>query len=190
MDVAARWREEAGPQGEALRGRLTAAGPDALAAALTESGLPLWARELAAHRLGLAADPRAFEPLVLFLNHRDPERGAAAADALAHLGDPRTGRAAAALARNELRVAYALHPVRLLVRLRAPEAAPALIAVLDRRLAPHDPYHRIATACVLGLAELADPAAREVLTRALAHPRLAADAARALRALPTAPAGT
>ncbi|NUS88025.1 MAG: adenylosuccinate lyase, partial [Streptomyces sp.] len=67
---------------------------DALAAVLTEPGQPLWARELAAFRLGLAGDRRAFESLVLLLNHRDPPRCASAAHALARLGDPRTARAA------------------------------------------------------------------------------------------------
>src|SRR5690606_37566843 len=76
------------------------------------------------------------------LNHRDPPRCAAAAHALARLGDPRTARAAAALATNELRVAYALHPVRLLTALRAPEAVPALVTTLRRRLRPQDPHHR------------------------------------------------
>ncbi|PZH03747.1 adenylosuccinate lyase, partial [Streptomyces sp. NTH33] len=90
---------------------------DELAEVLTAPGQPLWARELAAFRLGLAGDRRAFESLVLLLNHRDPQRCASAACALARLGDPRTARAAAALATNELRVAYALHPVRLLVEL-------------------------------------------------------------------------
>ncbi|OSP40498.1 adenylosuccinate lyase, partial [Streptomyces sp. 13-12-16] len=68
--------------------------PDTLAGVLTEPGQPLWARELAAFRLGLAGDRRAFEALVLLLNHRDPPRCAAAAHALARLGDPRTARAA------------------------------------------------------------------------------------------------
>ena len=45
-----------------------------LAAALTENECPLWARELAAFRLGCAGDRRAFEALVLLLNHRDPAR--------------------------------------------------------------------------------------------------------------------
>ncbi|CAM5703618.1 hypothetical protein SVIOM74S_00334 [Streptomyces violarus] len=52
---------------------------DALAAVLTEPGQPLWARELAAFRLGLAEDRRAFESLVLLLNHRDPPRCASTA---------------------------------------------------------------------------------------------------------------
>ncbi|WP_103505806.1 adenylosuccinate lyase, partial [Streptomyces sp. FM008] len=112
---------------------LAATGVEELNAVLTAPQEPLWARELAAFRLGTAGDARAFETLVLLLNHREPARCAAAAHALAELGDPRTARAAAALATNELRVAYALHPVRLLVALRAPEAVPALIAVLERR---------------------------------------------------------
>src|SRR5215213_9940160 len=100
---------------------------DELAGVLTEPGQPLWARELAAFRLGLAGDGRSFEALVLLLNHRDPPRCAFAA-----------------LATNELRVAYALHPVRLLTRLRAPESVPALITTLERRLRPRDPYRKVA----------------------------------------------
>ncbi|MGW4688214.1 adenylosuccinate lyase [Streptomyces sp. NPDC004244] len=180
-DVLERLRAEA--DGSPRYRELLDADPDALAASLLSAGLPLWARELAAYRLGLAGDRRAFEPLVLLLNHRDPARCAAAAEALAALGDPRTARAAAALATNELRTAYALQPVRLLVVLRAPESAPALIRTLSRRLVPHDPYWRVALACVEGLGALSDPSAREVLTRAQAHPRLAVAATRALRAL-------
>ncbi|MGW2346861.1 adenylosuccinate lyase [Streptomyces sp. NPDC001661] len=157
---------------------------DELAAVLTAPQQPLWARELAAYRLGMAGDGRAFESLVLLLNHRDPERCAAAAEALAALGDPRTARAAAALATNELRVAYALHPVRLLTQLRAPESAPALIATLRRRLVPHDPYRKVALACVEGLGSLADPRAREVLKEAATHQRLAMAAEAALARLP------
>jgi HEAT repeat protein len=157
---------------------------DALAAVLIEPRQPLWARELAAFRLGLAGDRRAFESLVLLLNHRDPPRCACAAYALARLGDPRTARAAAALATNELRVAYALHPVRLLVELRAPEAVPALITTLQRRLRPHDPYRRVALACVEGLGTLGDARARPVLDEALAHPVLAEAAVRALGRIP------
>ncbi|MEU1851413.1 adenylosuccinate lyase [Streptomyces sp. NPDC019990] len=157
---------------------------DALAGVLTEPGQPLWARELAAFRLGLARDRRAFESLVLLLNHRDPPRCASAAYALARLGDPRTARAAAALATNELRVAYALHPVRLLVDLRAPEAVPALITTLRRRLRPNDPYRRVALACVDGLGTLGDTRARPVLNDALAHPVLAEAAVRALGRIP------
>ncbi|MFI7007687.1 adenylosuccinate lyase [Streptomyces sp. NPDC050145] len=181
--VTERIRKEAG--GTPAFERLAATEDrDSLAAVLTAPEQPLWARELAAHRLGCAGDRRAFEALVLLLNHRDPDRCAAAADALAALRDPRTARAAAALATNELRVAYALHAVRLLTRLRAPESAPALIATLRRRLAPHDPYRKVALACVEGLGSLADPRAREVLTEASAHPRLAMAAAAALARLP------
>ncbi|MFL4951673.1 adenylosuccinate lyase [Streptomyces sp. MMS24-I31] len=158
--------------------------PDELAEVLTAPGQPLWARELAAFRLGLGGDRRAFESLVLLLNHRDPQRCASAAHALARLGDPRTARAAAALATNELRVAYALHPVRLLVELRAPESVPALITTLQRRLSPHDPYRRVALACVEGLGDLADPRARPVLNEALAHPALARAAVHALSRIP------
>jgi HEAT repeat protein len=157
---------------------------DELAGVLTEPGQPLWARELAAFRLGLAGDRRAFESLVLLLNHRDPPRCAAAAYALARLDDPRTARAAAALATNELRVAYALHPVRLLAELRAPESVPALITTLERRLHPHDPYRRVALACVEGLGTLADARARPVLNEALAHPALAEAAVHALARIP------
>ncbi|MEU9391809.1 adenylosuccinate lyase [Streptomyces sp. NPDC048324] len=157
---------------------------DELAGVLTEPGQPLWARELAAFRLGLAGDRRAFESLVLLLNHRDPQRCASASYALARLGDPRTARAAAALATNELRVAYALHPVRLLAELRAPESVPALITTLERRLRPHDPYRRVALACVEGLGTLQDARARPVLNEALAHPALAEAAVRALARIP------
>lgn len=157
---------------------------DELAGVLSAPARPLWARELAAYRLGLAGDRRAFEPLVLLLNHRDPPRCASAAHALARLGDPRTARAAAALATNELRVAYALHPVRLLVALRAPEAVPALITTLARRLRPHDPYRLVALACVEGLGALGDERARPLLNEALAHPALAEAAAAALKRLP------
>ncbi|MEU3250760.1 adenylosuccinate lyase [Streptomyces sp. NPDC006997] len=157
---------------------------DRLAHVLTAPGQPLWARELAAFRLGLAGDRRAFESLVLLLNHRDPQRCASAAYALARLGDPRTARAAAALATNELRVAYALHPVRLLTALRAPESVPALISTLTRRLRPHDPYRRVGLACVEGLGALGDPRARPVLEAALAHPAFAEAAVRALARLP------
>ncbi|MER6211326.1 MULTISPECIES: adenylosuccinate lyase [unclassified Streptomyces] len=165
--------------------RLVATGDlDELAEVLTAPGHPLWARELAAFRLGLAGDRRAFESLVLLLNHREPQRCASAAYALARLDDPRTARAAAALATNELRVAYALHPVRLLADLRAPESVPALITTLQRRLRPHDPYRRVALACVEGLGELADPRARPVLNDALAHPALAEAAVHALGRIP------
>ncbi|MFJ4622082.1 adenylosuccinate lyase [Streptomyces sp. NPDC088812] len=174
-----RLRQESGHSAEF--GRLAATDDrDALAEVLIAAGQPLWAREMAAFRLGVAGDRRAFEALVLLLNHRDPPRCASAAHALARLGDPRTARAAAALATNELRVAYALHPVRLLVELRAPESVPALITTLRRRLGPHDPYRRVALACVEGLGALGDERARPVLNDALAHPVLAEAAVRAL----------
>ncbi|MGW7254357.1 adenylosuccinate lyase [Streptomyces sp. NPDC054834] len=178
-----RIRQESGDS--AAYERLAATGDlDELADVLTAAGQPLWARELAAFRLGLAGDRRAFESLVLLLNHRDPPRCASAAHALARLGDPRTARAAAALATNELRVAYALHPVRLLVQLRAPESVPALITTLERRLRPNDPYRRVALACVEGLGELGDDRARRVLNESLAHPALAEAAVHALARIP------
>ncbi|MFC9020165.1 adenylosuccinate lyase, partial [Streptomyces albidoflavus] len=80
--------------------------------------------------------------------------------------------------------AYALHPVRLLVALRAPEAVPALIAVLERRLAPGDRYQAVALACADGLGELGDPCARPVLRAALGRPGLAIVARGALDRLP------
>ncbi|MEU6280270.1 adenylosuccinate lyase [Streptomyces sp. NPDC047028] len=178
-----RLRQES--QGAVAYDRLLETGDaEVLADVLTAPGQPLWARELAAFRLGRAGDRRAFESLVLFLNHRDPPRCAAAAHALARLRDPRTARAAAALATNELRVAYALHPVRLLAELDGPESVPALITTLERRLRPHDPYHRVALACVEGLGALGDPRARRVLNEALAHPALAEAAVHALARIP------
>ncbi|MEU9154316.1 adenylosuccinate lyase [Streptomyces sp. NPDC048417] len=168
----------------AYDGLLATEDHDELAEVLTAAGQPLWARELAAYRLGTAGDRRAFETLVLLLNHRDPPRCASAAHALARLQDPRTARAAAALATNELRVAYALHPVRLLVVLRAPESVPALITTLERRLRPHDPYRKVALACVEGLGTLGDTRARRVLSEALAHPALAEAAVQALSHIP------
>ncbi|MEU7016524.1 HEAT repeat domain-containing protein [Streptomyces sp. 2RAF24] len=155
-------------------------GAEELHEALTAPGQPLWAREIAAFRLGLAGDPRAFEALVLLLNHRDAERCVSAAYALTRLGDPRTARAAAALATNELRVAYALLPVRLLAALRAPESVPALVEVLERRLAAGDPHWRVGLACVEGLGSLADARARGVLEAALPHPRFGGAAREAL----------
>ncbi|RII06846.1 hypothetical protein DSC45_35245 [Streptomyces sp. YIM 130001] len=183
QSVTERLRGEADAAGAAAACRLLSStnDHDTLARVLVEPERPLWAREMAAFRLGRAGDRRAFETLILLLNHRDPDRCEAAAHALARLGDPRTARAAAALATNELRVAYALHPVRLLTVLRAPESAPALITALERRLAaPRDPYWRVALACVEGLGALGDPRAEPVLTAATAHPRLAAAAAGAL----------
>lgn len=160
--------------------------PEELAAVLTAPQQPLWARELVAFRLGVAQDRRAFEALVLLLNHRDPQRCESAAHALARLGDPRTARAAAALATNELRVAYALQPVRLLTALRAAESVPALITTLERRLAPNDPYTRVALACTEGLGELGDPRARPVLAAASALPALTTAAQAALARLRSA----
>ncbi|MFJ4965144.1 adenylosuccinate lyase [Streptomyces sp. NPDC088729] len=178
-----RLAHEAG--GSAACGRLAATeDAEELARVLVEPQRPLWAREMAAFRLGCAGDRRAFEPLVLLLNHRDPERCVSAAHALARLGDPRTPRAAAALATNTLRTAYALHPVRLLTALRAPESVPALVGTLHRLLVPGDPHWRVALACVEGLGELGDGRARQVLTAALPHPRLGGAAAEALRRLP------
>ncbi|MDQ1035151.1 HEAT repeat protein [Streptomyces sp. V3I8] len=180
-----RLRQEAGTTASFSYERLAATHDlDALAGVLVAPEQPLWARELAAFRLGVAGDRRAFEALVLLLNHRDPQRCASAAYALARLGDPRTARAAAALATNELRVAYALHPVRLLVELRAPESVPALITTLARRFRPHDPYRRVALACVEGLGALGDEKARPVLNEALVHPELARAATDALKRLP------
>ncbi|MFJ5260420.1 HEAT repeat domain-containing protein [Streptomyces sp. NPDC088387] len=182
--VFARLRRESG-HSDAFAYLVTAGDRDELGRVLTAPGQPLWARELAAFRLGVAGDPRAFESLVLFLNHREPARCASAAHALARLGDPRTARAAAALATNELRVAYALHPVRLLTDLRAPESVPALVTTLERRLRrPHDPYGKVALACVEGLGALGDRRARPVLEQALGHPPLAAAAAGALARIP------
>ncbi|MFE3329248.1 HEAT repeat domain-containing protein [Streptomyces sp. NPDC059176] len=185
-DLAVRTRQElTGPADEELHRRLSGpADPDTLAAVLTAAHRPLWAREIAAFRLGCAGDHRAFEPLVLLLNHRDHERCVSASYALMRLADPRTAQAAAALATNELRVAYALAPVRLLTALRAPESVPALITALGRRLRPGDPHWRVALACVEGLGALADGRARPVLESARTHPRLSAAAAAALSRLP------
>ncbi|MGW1377004.1 HEAT repeat domain-containing protein [Streptomyces sp. NPDC002446] len=161
----------------------TPAGREELARMLVAVERPLWAREIAAFILGCAGDKRAFETLVLLLNYRDPVRCATAAHALSRLGDPRTARAAAALATNPLRTAYALHPVRLLAELRAPQSVPALIATLERLLTPHNPYWRVALACVEGLGALGDRRAVPTLTAAVAHPRLAAAAAASLARL-------
>ncbi|OEJ63427.1 adenylosuccinate lyase [Streptomyces agglomeratus] len=181
--LADRVRDEArsGPDGPAAYERLLATGDrEELARVLTETERPLWAREIAAFRLGCAGDRRAFETLVLLLNHRDPQRCVSAAYALARLRDPRTARAAAALATNALRTAYALHPVRLLTELRAPETVPALITTLRGLLAPDNPHWRVALACVEGLGRLRDPRARPVLEAALDPPRLGAAASAAL----------
>lgn len=151
-----------------------------LAALLAEYGRPLWEQEAAAFALGCAGDRRAFETLVFLLNHRDADRGATAAHALARLRDPRTARAAAALATNELRLAHALHPVRLLTVLRAPESAPALATVLTGLLRRPAAHRELALACVEGLGALGDPAGRDVLARAADVPHLTAAAQAAL----------
>ncbi|MFE7625619.1 adenylosuccinate lyase [Streptomyces sp. NPDC057509] len=164
----------------AYRRLLATEDDEELARVLVEHERPLWAREIAAFRLGCGGDPRAFETLVLLLNHRDPERCVSAAHALARLGDPRTPRAAAALATNSLRTAYALHPVRLLTTLRAPESVPALITTLSRLLNPDEPHWRVALACVEGLGSLGDATARPVLEAALPRPRLTGAAREAL----------
>ncbi|MFF1417754.1 adenylosuccinate lyase [Streptomyces sp. NPDC058280] len=181
--LADRVREESGGSGpyELLIGTED---HEELAGVLTARGQPLWAREIAAFRLGCAGDRRAFEALVLLLNHRDPERCVSASYALAQLDDPRTPRAAAALAGNGLRTAYALHPVRLLTELRAPESVPALITTLERLLAPDEPHWRVALACVEGLGLLGDARARTVLEAARNHPRLSPAATTALNRLP------
>ncbi|MEU5717617.1 adenylosuccinate lyase [Streptomyces sp. NPDC020403] len=178
-----RLRSEAG-ESPAFHRLVATEDAEELARVLVEAERPLWARELAAFRLGCRGDRRAFEALVLLLNHRDPERCVTAAHALLALGDPRTPRAAAALATNPLRTAYALHPVRLLTALRAPESVPALVSTLRGLLAPQDPHWRVALACVEGLGSLGDAAARPVLEAALPHPRLGGAAAAALRRLP------
>ncbi len=71
-----RLADEAGAAGDTdAYERLAATGdPEDLADVLTAPGRPLWARELAAFRLGLGGDRRAFEALVLLLSHRDAER--------------------------------------------------------------------------------------------------------------------
>ncbi|MFB6981188.1 adenylosuccinate lyase [Streptomyces scopuliridis] len=180
--LADRVRDES--RGSATCERLIATeDSEALAGVLVAPEQPLWAREIAAFRLGCAGDRRAFEALVLLLNHRDPERCVSASYALARLGDPRTPRAAAALATNGLRTAYALHPVRLLTELRAPESVPALISTLERLLAPDEPYWRVALACVEGLGRLGDHRARPTLEAARCHPKLTTAAAEALSRL-------
>ncbi|MEU9760549.1 adenylosuccinate lyase [Streptomyces sp. NPDC047987] len=180
-----RLADEADAAGEpdAFRRMVATDDDEELARVLVERERPLWAREIAAFRLGCAGDRRAFETLVLLLNHRDPERCVCAAHALARLGDPRTPRAAAALATNSLRTAYALHPVRLLTALRAPESVPALMTTLERLLAPGDPHWRVALACVEGLGQLADERARPLLEAALPYPRLGGAAREALERL-------
>ncbi|WUQ24170.1 adenylosuccinate lyase [Streptomyces sp. NBC_00236] len=178
-----RLADEAGESAD-YRRLLATDDDEELAQVLIERERPLWAREIAAYRLGCGGDRRAFETLVLLLNHRDPERCVGAAHALARLGDPRTPRAAAALATNSLRTAYALHPVRLLAELKAPESVPALMSTLSRLLGPDEPHWRVALACVEGLGRLGDVRARPVLEAALPHPRLGGAAEAALSSLP------
>lgn len=178
-----RLADEAG-ESAAYRRLLATEDHEELAQVLIERERPLWAREIAAFRLGCGGDRRAFETLVLLLNHRDPERCVGAAHALARLGDPRTPRAAAALATNTLRTAYALHPVRLLAALGAPESVPALMSTLSRLLGPDEPHWRVALACVEGLGQLGDAQARPVLEAALPRPRLGRAAEDALSRLP------
>ncbi|GLV78875.1 MULTISPECIES: HEAT repeat domain-containing protein [Streptomyces] len=158
----------------------TPAAREQLARILVAPEQPLWARETAAFVLGSAGDRRAFETLVLLLNYREPARCATAARVLARLGDPRTARAAAALATNPLRTAYSLHPIRLLVELRAPESVPALVAALERQLAARDRHWAIARACVEGLGAIGDERAIPALTAAARHIRLSAAASAAL----------
>ncbi|WP_405720793.1 adenylosuccinate lyase [Streptomyces sp. NBC_01537] len=144
-----------------------------LAATLTEPGESLAVRLDAAVALAEAGDARAFETLVMVLNYRDPGLADIAARALARLADPRTARAAAALATNPLRTSYALPAIRLLVSLRAAEAVPALTQTLELLLAePGSPYRRIALECVEGLGELADRRAVPVLRSASEDARL------------------
>ncbi|MET8273043.1 MULTISPECIES: adenylosuccinate lyase [unclassified Streptomyces] len=181
--LADRLGDEAG-ESAAYRRLLVTEDDEELARVLVERERPLWAREIAAFRLGCGGDRRAFEALVLLLNHRDPERCVSAAHALVRLGDPRTPRAAAALATNTARTAYALHPVRLLTALRAPESVPTLISTLERLLAPDEPHWRVALACVEGLGQLGDAQARPVLQAALPHPRLGGAAEEAISRLP------
>lgn len=158
----------------------TPAAREQLARILVAPEQPLWARETAAFVLGSAGDRRAFETLVLLLNYREPARCATAARVLARLSDPRTARAAAALATNPLRTAYSLHPIRLLVELRAAESVPALVAALERQLAARDRHWAIARACVEGLGAIGDERAIPALTAAAQHIRLSAAAAAAL----------
>lgn len=184
VPVAGRPAGGRGGEPAAYRRLLATEDDEELARVLVERERPLWAREIAAFRLGCGGDRRAFEALVLLLNHRDPERCVSAAHALVRLGDPRTPRAAAALATNTLRTAYALHPVRLLTALRAPESVPTLISTLERLLAPDEPHWRVALACVEGLGQLGDAQARPVLQAALPHPRLGGAAEEAISRLP------
>lgn len=160
---------------------MDSASRDRLAEVLTAPGQPLEVREAAAVELAAAGDRRAFETLALLLNYRDETRARTAAQALLRLGDPRTARAAAALATNPLRVAYALPAIGLLVDLRAPEAVPALAETLERLVAePRLAHERVARACVEGLTVLCGesavpaPVAERALAAAAGHPGLGA----------------
>ncbi|MDX3077542.1 HEAT repeat domain-containing protein [Streptomyces sp. MI02-7b] len=153
---------------------------DALAGVLTEPSRSLGDREIAAVLLGRAGDRRAFETLVLLLNHRDALRNVTAADTLARLGDPRTARAAAALATNRLRITYALAAIRLLGRLGAPESVPALTATLQWLLDEGRPGLQAARGCAEELGRLGDVRAVPLLGRAAGVPALRAPAVDAL----------
>ncbi|MFF3560785.1 HEAT repeat domain-containing protein [Streptomyces sp. NPDC002574] len=153
---------------------------DALADVLTEPSRSLGDREIAAVMLGRSGDRRAFETLVLLLNHRDALRNVTAADTLARLGDPRTARAAAALATNRLRITYALASIRLLGRLRAPESVPALTATLQWLLDEGRPGLQAVHGCVEELGRLGDARAVPLLARAAGTPALRAPAVDAL----------
>ncbi|MFC7220386.1 HEAT repeat domain-containing protein [Streptomyces polyrhachis] len=158
----------------------TPAAREELARMLETAGQPLWVRELAAFALGTLGDRRAFEPLVLLLNYRDPVRAAAAGAALARLGDARTARAAAALAANPLRTSYALHAVRLLAALRAPESVPTLIGTLERLVGEPGRHWEVAAACIEGLGALGDERAVPALSAARVYPELRTAAGEAL----------
>ncbi|WP_431964393.1 HEAT repeat domain-containing protein [Actinacidiphila sp. bgisy160] len=145
---------------------------DVLADVLTGPSRPLGEREIAAVMLGRAGDRRAFETLVLLLNHRDSISNVSAAEALARLGDPRTARAAATLATNRLRIGYSLAAVHLLGRLRAPESLPALMSTLTWLMDEGQTVHQAAAGCVEELGRLGDARAVPVLTRAVTVPRL------------------
>lgn len=153
---------------------------DALADVLTEPSRSLEDREIAAVMLGRAGDRRAFETLVLLLNHRDAIRNVTAADTLARLGDPRTARAAAALATNRLRIGYALAAIRLLGRLGAPESVPALMSTLGWLLDEGRLGFQAARGCVEELGRLGDARAVPVLDLAAGAPALRAPAVEAL----------
>ncbi|CAM5654439.1 Adenylosuccinate lyase OS=Streptomyces microflavus OX=1919 GN=HUT09_29960 PE=4 SV=1 [Streptomyces microflavus] len=144
---------------------------EVLARVLVEPGRPLWAREIAAFRLGCAGDRRAFEALVLLLNHRDPERCVSAAHALARLDDPRTPGPPPRSPPTPCAPPTPCTRSGCSPPCGPPEAVPALVATLQRLLAPGEPHWRVALACVEGLGQLGDDRARPVLAAALPHPR-------------------